>query len=136
MSIGVGEAVLFPFPILLVYLFFLFLGQAKVVQLLSEHDEAVIGAQEEVGVVSAVDGVAQVDVVLIGVAEQDQNFQKAVLVLFLFPFPFPFPFPAQARVVQKLSDDEWQLLYHVDLSEQGLADEVSNEGQEVALCLL
>ena len=66
-----------------------------------------------IGVVSAVDGVAQVDVVLIGVAEQDQNFQKAVLVL----FPFPFPLLAQARVVQKLSDYEWQLLYHVDLSE-------------------
>ena len=57
MSIGVQEAVLCLFPFLLVYLL-LFLGQVKVVQLLSEHDEAVIGVQEEVGVMSIVDGVA------------------------------------------------------------------------------
>ena len=110
---------------LVVYLF-LFLGQANVVQLLCEHGEAVIGVQEEVGVVSIVDGIAQMDVVSIGVAGQDQNFQKAVLVLFLLLFPFL----AQAKVVQKPSDYEWQLLYHVDLSES-----LTIDGQEVALCL-
>ena len=59
--------------------------------------------------VSIVDEVAQVDVVSIGVAGQDQNFQKAVLVSFPFPFPFLFPFLllAKAEVVQPLSEHEY-----------------------------
>ena len=65
------------------------------VQLLSEHDEAVIGVQEEVGVMSIV--------VSIGVAGQDQNFQKAVLV----PFPFPFLMLTKAEVVQLPSEHKY-----------------------------
>ena len=53
---------------------------------------------------SIVDRVAQVDLVSIGMAGQDQNFQKAILILFPFPFPFPFLFPVlwltKAEVVQ------------------------------------
>ena len=106
MSIGVQAEVLCLFPFPFVYLF-LFLGQAKVEQLLSEHDEAVIGVWEGVEVVSIVDEVAQVDVVSIGVAGQDQNFQKAVLVSFLFSFLFPFLLLAKAEVVQLLSEHEY-----------------------------